>query len=41
MSFDNLLIADDGAIRSITINRPDKLNALNGQTIAELHQAFA
>ncbi len=41
MPFTNLLINDDGAIRSITINRPDKLNALNQQTIAELHQAFA
>lgn len=41
MPFTNLLIDNDGAIRSITINRPDKLNALNQQTIAELHQAFA
>ena len=40
MSFRNLLIEDRGAIRLITLNRPDKLNALNQETIGELHLAF-
>lgn len=41
MSFANLLIEDRDAVRRILINRPDKLNALNRATLAELHQAFA
>ena len=40
MAFRNLLIDDRGAVRRITINRPDKLNALNRETINELHIAF-
>jgi enoyl-CoA hydratase len=41
MSYRNLLIADQGTVRRIIINRPDKLNALNFDTIGELRQAFA
>ena len=36
----NLLIEDREGVRTITINRPDKLNALNQSTISELHEAF-
>lgn len=40
MAFRNLLLEDRGAVRRISINRPDKLNALNRETISELHVAF-
>ncbi|MFN6117459.1 MAG: enoyl-CoA hydratase-related protein, partial [Flavobacteriales bacterium] len=40
MSYQNLLIADEGGIRTITINRPDQLNALNRATIDELDRAL-
>jgi enoyl-CoA hydratase len=40
MAYRNLLIEDRGAARRITINRPDKLNALNRETINELAIAF-
>ncbi len=40
MAFRNLITADRGAVRQISINRPDKLNALNRETINELHIAF-
>jgi enoyl-CoA hydratase len=36
----NLLIEDRGATRIITINRPAQLNALNTETIGELHEAL-
>lgn len=41
MNFRTLLIEDRGAVRRVTINRPDKLNALNRETLGELDAAFA
>jgi enoyl-CoA hydratase len=40
MSYENILVASENSVATITINRPSKLNALNKATIAELHQAF-
>ena len=40
MSFNNILISEENGLAKITINRPKKLNALNKETIEELHEAF-
>ncbi|HEA23537.1 MAG TPA: enoyl-CoA hydratase [Pricia antarctica] len=40
MNYDTILVEEKKAIGTITINRPKKLNALNRQTIQELHDAF-
>jgi enoyl-CoA hydratase len=39
--FQNILLHLENKILTITINRPDKLNALNRQTIDELHTALS
>lgn len=41
MNYQNLLVAVNDGICTITINRPEKLNALNKVTIAELHEALS
>ena len=40
MTFENILLDKDGAVARVTINRPDKMNALNHQTLSELGEAF-
>jgi len=40
MSYINLNVNSENYITTITINRPKKLNALNQETIQELHEAF-
>ncbi len=41
MSYNNILVSENNGISRITINRPKKLNALNRETIQELHDAFS
>jgi enoyl-CoA hydratase len=40
MKYENILVVQNEAIATITINRPSKLNALNKATIEELSDAF-
>lgn len=41
MGYDNLLTENRDGVLWITLNRPDKLNALNGATVTELDHAVA
>jgi enoyl-CoA hydratase len=40
MNYSNIVLASENNIATITINRPTKLNALNSETIQELHDTF-
>ena len=40
MSYNNILVSSKDNIAQVTINRPEKLNALNKETILELHNAL-
>jgi enoyl-CoA hydratase len=41
MSFETILVEQKGAVTLITLNRPQALNALNSQVLADLKAAFA
>jgi enoyl-CoA hydratase len=41
MTFDSILVETRAAVTVVTINRPQALNALNGQVLADLIVAFA
>ena len=41
MSYETILVEQQGAVTLITLNRPQALNALNTQVLADLIDAFA
>jgi enoyl-CoA hydratase len=40
MSYENILVDVDGAVATITLNRPEKLNALSRGLLSDLHAAL-
>jgi enoyl-CoA hydratase len=39
MAYENILVAREGPVATLTVNRPRSLNALNGKTLREMTQA--
>ena len=39
MNYEHLLVTVTDGVATLTVNRPDKLNALNDQVVGQLHQA--
>ena len=41
MDLEHLLYETEGPIASITLNRPERMNAITGQTMSEIGEALA
>ena len=40
MGFRNVVLEVEGRVATLTVNRPEKRNALDGETVAEMHRAL-